>query len=164
MQDTENSAYGLSLLVLSLVLDGVTTSAQVQHSKCPLAKPCSNSPASELRDLRDTYSHLNALVGVVLMLDYPPCSCHSLLCMTQAQERLKAAIRPTVHEMMFFMNAWALALLSVAAYASGQWADGVAFISENPFVMVRDALCLFSPLQVVAANLRSHKRCQILEC
>lgn len=48
--------------------------------------------------------------------------------------------RPTVHEMMFFMNAWALAILSVAASASGQWAEGVAFISENPFVMVRHLL------------------------
>ncbi|CAM9538177.1 unnamed protein product, partial [Ectocarpus sp. 8 AP-2014] len=73
-----NSAYGLSLLAFSLILDGVTTSTQ---------------------------------------------------------ERLKAATTPTVHEMMFFMNAWALAILSVAASASGQWAEGMAFISENPFVM-----------------------------
>ncbi len=45
--------------------------------------------------------------------------------------------KPTVHEMMFFMNAWALAILSAAAYASGQWTEGMTFTSENPLVMVR---------------------------
>eukprot|EP00903_Cladosiphon_okamuranus_P014426 g13387.t1 len=77
-KDKENSAYGLTLLALSLILDGVTGSAQ---------------------------------------------------------ERLKAACKPTVHEMMFFMNAWALAILSATAYATGQWTEGVAFCSANPSVM-----------------------------
>eukprot|EP00903_Cladosiphon_okamuranus_P014432 g13392.t1 len=77
-KDKENSAYGLCLLLCSLIFDGVTTSAQ---------------------------------------------------------ERLKAACKPTVHEKMFFMNAWALAILSAAAYFSGQWAEGLLFCSENPLVM-----------------------------
>eukprot|EP00904_Undaria_pinnatifida_P003278 jgi/Undpi1/12951/HiC_scaffold_7.g02617.m1 len=77
-QDKENSTYGLCLLTLSLVLDGVTGSAQ---------------------------------------------------------ERLKAACKPTVHEMMFFMNAWALFLLSVAAHFSGQGVEGLTFCSSNPAVM-----------------------------
>ncbi|CAM9898401.1 unnamed protein product [Pylaiella littoralis] len=76
-EDKENSAYGLTLLAFSLILDGVTGSAQ---------------------------------------------------------ERLKAACKPTVHEMMFFMNAWALAILSAACFASGQWTEGVAFCSANPSV------------------------------
>lgn len=77
-QDKENSAYGLSLLAFSLMLDGVTGSAQ---------------------------------------------------------ERLKAVCKPTVHEMMFFMNAWALAILSVAAKVTGQWSEGMAFCSANPSVL-----------------------------
>lgn len=56
------------------------------------------------------------------------------------QERLKAACKPTVHEMMFFMNAWALAILSAAAYFSGQGVEGYAFCSSNPYVMVRNCL------------------------
>lgn len=31
VQDSDNSAYGLSLLALGLILDGVTTSTQVQY-------------------------------------------------------------------------------------------------------------------------------------
>ncbi|CAM9229446.1 unnamed protein product [Ectocarpus sp. 6 AP-2014] len=77
-EDKENSTYGLGLLAFSLILDGVTGSAQ---------------------------------------------------------ERLKAACKPTVHEMMFFMNAWALAILSAAAYLSGQAVEGYAFCSANPSVM-----------------------------
>lgn len=53
------------------------------------------------------------------------------------QERLKAACKPSVHEMMFFMNAWALAILTVAAYVTGQGVDGFAFCAGNPAVMVR---------------------------
>eukprot|EP00752_Nemacystus_decipiens_P004865 g4428.t1 len=78
IEGKENSAYGLCLLLLSLVLDGVTTSAQ---------------------------------------------------------ERLKAVCKPTMHEMMFFMNAWALAILSAAVYLSGQWAEGLLFCTENPLLM-----------------------------
>lgn len=77
-QGRDNSTYGLVLLSLSLVLDGVTGSAQ---------------------------------------------------------ERLKARCKPTVHEMMFFMNSWALAYLTVAAYASGQGTAGLRFCMENPAVM-----------------------------
>ena len=47
------------------------------------------------------------------------------------------ACEPTVHEMMFFMNAWALVILSAAAYVTGQWAEGLTFCSKNPSVMVR---------------------------
>ena len=57
---------------------------------------------------------------------------------TPAQERLKAVCKPTVHEMMFFMNAWALGFLSVASLFSGQWADGFAFLAENPLAAVRE--------------------------
>eukprot|EP00752_Nemacystus_decipiens_P008669 g7737.t1 len=74
-EDKEGSGYGRFLLVLSLLLDGVTTSAQ---------------------------------------------------------ERLTAVCKPTVHEMMFFMNAWALGFLSVASLFSGQWSDGLAFLVGNP--------------------------------
>lgn len=59
------------------------------------------------------------------------------LCVTPFQERLKANCKPTVHEMMFFMNAWALAYLTVAAYLSGQGTEGLRFCLENPAVMVR---------------------------
>jgi len=52
------------------------------------------------------------------------------------QERIKSVCKPTVHEMMFFMNVWAVSILSVAALASGQWSEGMAFCSENPLVMV----------------------------
>eukprot|EP00903_Cladosiphon_okamuranus_P015393 g14217.t1 len=76
-KDTESSGYGRFLLLLSLLLDGVTTSAQ---------------------------------------------------------ERLKAVCKPTVHEMMFFMNTWALGFLSVGSFFTGQWMDGVIFLSENPLV------------------------------
>ena len=37
---------------------------------------------------------------------------------------------------MFFMNAWALFLLSVAAHFSGQGVEGLTFCSSNPAVMV----------------------------
>ncbi|CAN0204689.1 unnamed protein product, partial [Hapterophycus canaliculatus] len=77
-QDKENSAYGLTLLAFSLILDGVTGSAQ---------------------------------------------------------ERIKAACKPTVHEMMCFMNAWALGILSVTAYGSGQWSEGLAFCLAHSSVM-----------------------------
>ncbi|CAM9268561.1 unnamed protein product [Scytosiphon promiscuus] len=77
-EDKENSAYGLCLLVFSLVLDGITTSSQ---------------------------------------------------------ERLKAVCKPTVHEMMLFMNAWALAILSAVAYVSGQWVEGLTFTLENPVIV-----------------------------
>ncbi|CAM9740108.1 unnamed protein product [Ascophyllum nodosum] len=49
-----------------------------------------------------------------------------------AQERLKAACKPTVHEMMLFMNAWALGYLTVAASISGQARQGFTFCMENP--------------------------------
>ncbi|CAM9616677.1 unnamed protein product [Ectocarpus fasciculatus] len=55
--------------------------------------------------------------------------------MTSSQERLKAACKPTVYEMMFYTNAWALGFLSAAAYASGQWVKGSLFCAENPLVM-----------------------------
>lgn len=59
------------------------------------------------------------------------------------QERLKAACKPTVHEMMFFMNAWALLLVSVAAHLSGQGVEGFYFCVNNPTVMASALTPLF---------------------
>eukprot|EP00611_Tribonema_gayanum_P029920 TRINITY_DN815_c1_g2_i2.p1 TRINITY_DN815_c1_g2~~TRINITY_DN815_c1_g2_i2.p1 ORF type:complete len:356 (-),score=153.18 TRINITY_DN815_c1_g2_i2:376-1443(-) len=74
----ENSTYGLALLFMSLVLDGVTGSTQ---------------------------------------------------------DNIKRAHKHTVHEMMFWMNAWALVVLTPMAVLTGQAAGGYAFCQENPAVL-----------------------------
>ncbi|CAN0167085.1 unnamed protein product [Ectocarpus sp. 12 AP-2014] len=55
--------------------------------------------------------------------------------MTSSQERLKAICKPTVYEMMFYTNAWALGFLSAAAFASGQFVKGSLFCADNPLVI-----------------------------
>ncbi|CAM9854998.1 unnamed protein product [Chrysoparadoxa australica] len=74
----ENSSYGLMLLALSLILDGVTGSAQ---------------------------------------------------------ERLKKACTPTVHEMMFHMNLWAFTILTLACVVTGQGLEGFKFCHQNPVIL-----------------------------
>lgn len=40
--------------------------------------------------------------------------------------------------MMFFMNIWALVVLTVAAHVTGQWVEGLSFCCENPTVVVSE--------------------------
>lgn len=63
--------------------------------------------------------------------------------LARAQDRVKEHCRPTVHEMMFFMNLWALGFLTVSVYASGQWDEGMIYCVENPVVMVRASPSLY---------------------
>ncbi|CAM9525799.1 unnamed protein product [Phaeothamnion confervicola] len=51
-----------------------------------------------------------------------------------AQERLKAACRPTALEMMLHMNLWALLIMTAMSVATGQGSSGIAFCAANPSV------------------------------
>ena len=54
---------------------------------------------------------------------------------TATQDQLQAAYQLTTHELMFFLNFWGCILLFVLAVISGQGNEGVAYCTENPFVI-----------------------------
>ncbi|CAM9346715.1 unnamed protein product, partial [Heterosigma akashiwo] len=60
------------------------------------------------------------------------------------QSKLKKQAKPTVHELMFFTNMWAVVILAIGCLGTGQLFSGVTYILANPGI--------WSPIAVFSAT------------
>mmetsp|Transcript_27601 Transcript_27601/g.36206 ORF Transcript_27601/g.36206 Transcript_27601/m.36206 type:complete len:372 (+) Transcript_27601:95-1210(+) len=66
------------------------------------------------------------------------------------QTKLKQQCKPSVHEMMFFVNMWAVVILVVGCLVTGQLLSGASYVLDNPGIW--NPIAVFSITSALGQN------------